>query len=381
MARQPLQAQLETLALQNRVSPLETPDNAEVLKAWQQHLEQRFGHELLSLTLQVFGVEARLSDLLAVVQQQTALRQRGVEAPQLVALCQLSVRAGRCIQDYGQMRTWLLERGLTPAGWRYLTQGPAEWVQQLAPGMMQRVTLGWLNLAARAQLPVVPALWFEQRIVGTAHLDPRFLDAGFLASPVARDMVAWLRAISRKVATTPKAQQLSVLQQVEIQAMELYPDWLAGRRVIPDNATFASIHRQLEYRLRLKREELETLARENNQSVAELGWDALVAPMATSAGITVTPLATAGELIEEGLRMRHCVGDDAYIRSCLQGHSRIFHLEDGLARATFEAVLTQDWQKGQLKGPGNSAAPQRFHQAVAEILERLNFPEACAKAA
>lgn len=60
-------------------------------------------------------------------------------------------------------------------------------------------------------------------------------------------------------------------------------------------------------------------------------------------------LATVGDVVEEGARMRHCVG--AYARRAVTGGCYLFHVEYGGAEATIEVASTGEVV--QACGPGN----------------------------
>lgn len=110
--------------------------------------------------------------------------------------------------------------------------------------------------------------------------------------------------------------------------------------------------------------------------------------------ITVTPLLTAKELREESKTMKHCVGGDNYIRQCLDGHTRIFHIEQGKNKATLEIKLPDimniyplsyyeesAWQLVQIKGPCNQEnnftvkIRKMFEEKEIKIVEQIDGPD------
>ena len=69
----------------------------------------------------------------------------------------------------------------------------------------------------------------------------------------------------------------------------------------------------------------------------------------------VRPLTRGRELLDEGRRMRHCVG--GYIPRCLRGEYRVFTVEDtnsGKPQVTIGLVRTDEgWRLDQVRGKRN----------------------------
>lgn len=139
-------------------------------------------------------------------------------------------------------------------------------------------------------------------------------------------------------------------------------------------------------------------------------WPEKIVLESSDPTIKITPLLTAKSLREESNKMRHCVGGDNYIRQCLDGDTRIFHIEQGEEKATLElehsvlsdvtmglSCITQDgvtisnqkidcfvpvnWKIQQIKGPCNqlNKLTHKFNQLFSEgkikILEKIDGPD------
>jgi len=82
---------------------------------------------------------------------------------------------------------------------------------------------------------------------------------------------------------------------------------------------------------------------------------------------TITPLCSGLELEKEGLRMHHCVHGVSYMRACLNGTYRIYHVQHKDIRkdcSTLQMVFHKEqldplnaWTMGQNQGISNQATP------------------------
>lgn len=84
----------------------------------------------------------------------------------------------------------------------------------------------------------------------------------------------------------------------------------------------------------------------------------------------VTALNTARALMDEGAKMRHCVGGEQFRQAMRRGRALYFHIEAGAERSTLEIQKHGDrYMLGQHCGPCNArpgAAPQATASALLE---------------
>lgn len=81
-----------------------------------------------------------------------------------------------------------------------------------------------------------------------------------------------------------------------------------------------------------------------------------------------TALNTARKLLDEGAKMRHCVGGEQFRAAMRKGRALYFHLEAGQERSTLEIQKTgEHYLIGQHCGPCN-ARPSAALQAIASAL-------------
>lgn len=290
-------------------------------------------------------------------------------APGLLLFYYLAARRNlvRPGDDLGLLRARCRALGLSPAGWRFLCRfgewaydgllpgdeapedsAPFEWLVallewQAAAGLRQPlhacfvdslVAAGALRRDAGGRVAVVldPRL---ARVAATQVSGP--LGAGRVAGPGPIDLDEWIRVLRWMVKERPAFDR-----------NQWRAGWPALRR-----AHDAWLRRRL-----------------------ERGWDSRVGPFSVD-GWSVRPLTTAGELVAEGQRMRHCVA--SYLDACLAGRYRLFtveHPETGAPAATI-GLRQQggEWQLGQVRGPHNAAAGPAMEMLGLEVLGRYRGAE------
>ncbi|MGX9960575.1 PcfJ domain-containing protein [Xanthomonas euvesicatoria] len=115
------------------------------------------------------------------------------------------------------------------------------------------------------------------------------------------------------------------------------------------------------------------------QSREEHGWPGVIPGRAMDLGdMTAVELLTSDELLDEGVRMQHCVG--GYYVSCFSGLSRIVSLRDtdGRSRSTVQLALRRKTRRArptlyvaQHCGPGNQDPSAEDRAAAKLLLARL----------
>jgi len=110
--------------------------------------------------------------------------------------------------------------------------------------------------------------------------------------------------------------------------------------------------------------------RENKKSFLTF-WPPLTGNFTTPDGVVVRELVTPSELREEGKTMRHCVG--GYSRKCVQGHSRIYSLQDGEDKRSTLEIRTNvtNFQIVQNMSKRNQKPPPSLQYAAQWILTSL----------
>lgn len=106
------------------------------------------------------------------------------------------------------------------------------------------------------------------------------------------------------------------------------------------------------------------------------GWPALCKPWTSSDGrATITAITTAEGLVEEGNRMKHCVG--GYYSNCRTGHTHIFsYAVDGRPTATLELLVRAatgrlSVRRGQFEGLHRATPDETAMEHVQEMLAQI----------
>jgi hypothetical protein len=294
---------------------------------------------------------------------------------------------------------------MSPAGWRYMaSQGrpllEAMWslTRRLGHYRIEHLVAHCTTMNILAQsgrdYPLTFVKWLLANIAGvrTGPLPPHTLSH-------ARDSAARFFRLAGDVAI--EARKEGRLKQFLTRDLMLAFDWLnnseqgghnayqvhaaeegdmanarLGIPVIHKNATWSSVMRaQLEWHAQAAEREL---ARREADEIAyaaymaarsNIQWACLIGA-SDGDGLQILPLTSGKALIDEGLRMDHCVAD--YIDSCKSGTSRIFSLQKSASCATVELVKTgrHDWRVRQVFGPGNTLADKVFHRAAKALAEQ-----------
>jgi len=340
--------------------------------AWNSLLRRVYGERTLLLGYQLCGRQLPLALLPAVAHQAETLAARLSEstalAPLLVRFLQLDIPVPR---DYAVIRTPALEKGLTPAGWRWLTHQRADTVRKLLCFGWSEEAIGWINLLAIARpRDTLSPRWFEAgRPYGTQ---------GFV-----QQMASW-SAEAHKAGLTLLERYFRVL-----------PDEATGPRLVEHELVLAELFRMLVEQdftlikpqqgwpgLLRKVRERQTARAERAQELAAarataktLSWTPGFGQQ-TIDGILVTELCGESALIAEGVAMSHCVGDGGYSDACASGRNIVFslaHASTG-SRATLQLSRTRQntWAIGQLAGPANGTVPAAFWNCAKVVRDLLS---------
>jgi hypothetical protein len=294
-------------------------------------------------------------------------------APQLVLFCYLALQRdfARPGDDLGALRARFRALGLSPAGWRFLCRC-GEWAYDgLLPddaAPEDRVPFEWLvalvewQAAAGLRQPLhacfvdglVAAGAFCRGGDGrvTVALDPRL-------ARVAAAQVAGPRGAGHSPGHAMRSEPIDLDEWIRVLR------WLLRERPALDRnqwrAGWPALRRAHDRWLR---------------RCLERGWNSRVGPFSAD-GWSVRPLTTAGALVAEGRRMRHCVA--SYVNACLAGQYRLFtveHPETGEPAATIGLRRRDgEWQLGQVRGPNNAAAGPALEQLGLAVLGRYRGAE------
>jgi hypothetical protein len=338
---------------------------------WNALLKRVYGSRVLELGYRLCGRSLPLALLPAIAQQEEALTARLTEspglAPLLVRFLQLEVPVPR---DYAVVRVPAIEKGLTPAGWRWLTRQRADVVRKLLSFGWTDEAIGWMNILAKANPHAAfSARWFE---AGRPYGTQGFMQQMAAWSPGARK--EGLAVLERYFRLLPADATGPRLVEHELILAELFRK-LVGQEftLIKPQQSWAGLLRKVRdqqaARLELARE------RAAARATRSLSWSPKLGPR-TVCGISVTELCNEAELLAEGITMSHCVGDGGYTDACADGKNVIFslaHASTG-SRATLQLVRSRHkaWTIGQLAGPANGTVPAVFWNCAKAVCDLMS---------
>lgn len=347
------------------------PEYAELNRTWRLLLRKTYGPKALRIGYAIFNRALRLEHLGYIQTHAEALAHRLAEAPHLAALLTPFVRVEAPVpSDYAVIRTPMLSRGLTPAGWRWLCHQSRESVGLLLAFGWTEELVTWLNLLARA-LP------------GT-RIHPGWLEAGrpYGLGRVLQLMTGWslgskvpaLAQLERYLRLMPSRPDAELIVQHEMMSAELYV------RLRNADFTFLApnqgwkgltekVRREHEFRRQKAKAEAET-----RLSGKSLEWSPVLGEQYVQ-GIKALELHTEISLVSEGIEMAHCVGDGYYTLQCMAGTSAIFRLSHPELGTTATLQMSREdasapWRIAQLAGPGN-ARPMRIFWEAAHAIRNL----------
>ena len=118
------------------------------------------------------------------------------------------------------------------------------------------------------------------------------------------------------------------------------------------------------HNLRVMRDKPLAEARERSQMLT--GWQTPINEIEPEPGVTARVLTSAQELAEESLQLAHCVSNSRYAHHCMEGHTRIIHLQPAPGAGDTEApdrcgttlelyLSDNEWRIGQHRGLHNRA--------------------------
>lgn len=118
------------------------------------------------------------------------------------------------------------------------------------------------------------------------------------------------------------------------------------------------------HNLQAMRDKLLAEAKERSQMLT--GWQTPINEIELVPGVTARVLTSAHELAEESLQLSHCVSNSRYAHHCMEGHTRIIHIQPAPGAGdpeapdrrgtTLEIFLSDnEWRIGQHRGLHNRA--------------------------
>lgn len=347
---------------------------------------------ILKLCMAYFGRNSNLNDYNFTVKRQFELYEREKETPIFTPII------GRYVQSNSKLKTWrykipldvLLSARkmffgelLSPAAWRYLGTQTRNFVLSIqnfcTPYYIERYLpiSESINLLAETgeQPPLTFVMWFIESIKNMFNLNK-----------VERSsLLRFIRLAGRESIALKKKKKLTRFISGDL---ILAWDWFLERerdgnypisiRILDKNATWNSIMRA-QHMWHVQREDRERIRREADalehkkflEKQATFCWKSELDVIELDE-ITVLPLTTGKDLIEEGAKMRHCVGD--YINACLSGRSRIFSLKSDEENATLELINDggKQWKVRQIFGISNKEVSKQMKTASRIIANRYS---------
>lgn len=341
-------------------------------KSWRNLLRQVYGVEALTLGYVVFGRQLKLRHLELLSSNLAQTRARVHESASLAPLLAPFILVGRGLaENYGTLRDGLLRRGLTPAGWRWLSHQSAATVRQLFRFGASDEAIFWTNVLCKA-LPqrTLSSDWIES---GRPWQTGRFLP--LLSGWQEDSRTKAVQQLERYFRALPGKADPQVRIEHELVLGELYRGFQHGEfDLIQPKQTWPNLLRKLR-ELQHRREEA-ALAAQTVAPTTNVSWEPLLEPQVFN-GVTVVELCSQSALLREGLSMAHCVGNGSYAVSCKAGSSAIFCLthESTGSRATLEltrASRSTAWRLSQLSGVGNSRPSALFWSVATTVRDLCN---------
>jgi hypothetical protein len=352
--------------------------NPALLRAWRSCVRSAYSPALLKAGWALAGRTLRISDMAYLQEQIGPLTARLAEAPRLAALFMPFVKVGVPVpDDLGVLRDSLIRRGLTAAGWRWLCHQPRTAVRKwLALGWTPEL-LEWLNLCSVA-LPgkVLHSGWLE---AGRPYALSRAAQLVVGWEPEAKAQ-AQLQ-LSRYLRLLPAVPDPELLMVHEGIAAELCVKFQGlDLTLLQPKQTWSGLGAKVRRQQRARREHARAQAQAREAATHSLFEGATWTPRLSVEefnGVQIRELVSRAALVQEGLEMTHCVGNEGYYtQGCIAGLWSIFSLRYpplGLS-ATLQVVRYDrgtGWRIGQLSGPGNALPPQLFWETAQHIKQLL----------
>ena len=255
--------------------------------------------------------------------------------------------------------------GLTASSWRHCTHLPIPLIQALTIPGRQASTMLALNLMARARTMPHPrtAQW-------TQHLLQRSIDHEDITDRNTPNQQTALKLILRQ---SDELQQQGPGDQTHLlgQARNIMDYVLQADRqgqVIRPRTYASLLRRSQQWHQRLRYHPARIMEQLKGYD-GPLNWDPIVQQV-DCGHYQAHALNNLDELIQEGLRMNHCVA--TYAPRCASGTSRIYSLrnQDNSRAATVELQLHQDrWISLQAQARHNAPLPPPAQEAIRLLAE------------
>lgn len=188
------------------------------------------------------------------------------------------------------------------------------------------------------------------------------------AAPAAVRRTALLAC--RRYAGAPDSGPTSLERRRRNMEFEDLADYLFDRPAAAARATTwkgllkASARWHHAHNLQAMRDKLLAEAKERSQMLN--GWETPFNEIELEPGVTARVLTSAQELAEESLQLSHCVSNLRYAHHCMEGHTRIIHIQPSPEAADPEApdrrgttleifLVDNEWRIGQHRGRHNRA--------------------------
>ena len=251
-------------------------------------------------------------------------------------------------------REHLLELGLDPKNWRFISRLGPETIREFAWAEYPELSAWMMNIMAEVRTAPEPEVirWAPNLCRGM-QFPPQRMEAENFARAV--------RLMFRESEAHPGEHE-RIIQQAE--NLRDYVNGMSqeGNR-IESNAWNGIIQRSERWHRDLQ-EHLERRRRENliNREEGHLEWNSLVETMEND-DFTIVPLTNELQLLEEAAEMQHCVS--GYGNTCAGGGSRIFAIFEGKDHvATMEIQKQQNrWAPAQIRGHHNHPVSNAVSQA------------------
>lgn len=242
--------------------------------------------------------------------------------------------------DIGALRSHCFDRGMTPAGWRFLCRfGAWAFEGMLDPDPTAEVSLE--NLIAWVQWQAEAGL---QQPLPAAYAETVLASGAMSWHPDQYAVVVVDPRLARIAEAHAPGPQGEGREPIDIDEWEDVLEWWAETQPEPDRNQWQSgwpAIRRLHQRW-------------FTQAMSE-PWDCPLEP-ATLDGWRVRPLVCGRDLFAEAERMRHCAA--SYLHKCLEGSQRFFTVEEpnsGKPVATFNLELRDGrWEVGDVRGKCNA---------------------------
>lgn len=326
--------------------------------------------EVFSLSIKIFGIKATVPQYNFVARNKEVLRRLLKETPNMAPFFYAFYAPPYCAKEFfsntvsldavSEIKAYFTSQGLTPAGWRFLTQQGSRFNEvvyysdNLAKGSIKLINQ--LSLLGCKKIPYGSWLLrnYSRLLSLTINAEKSAVPLLFLA----------VDAFHRKAATA-KSLEVDFLQCL---------DYVERNEITSfKGVTWASLQRR-QQRWHQDCAQLE-MKRRLELKGSMYRWGAIV-PELTMGTLTAKSLNTSEELIEEGLEMAHCVG--GYDYACFQNKSRIYSVtSEGVRLATIELrKMGKRWKLSQCYGARNSKVTDGQVLRIAASLEK-----ACNKSA